>query len=71
LILQEEKDRKMELNDHGLERLVKDEIPKQILALTFEQQFGRILEGSTSLDLKMTSIKIGSGGSTLMNIQRK
>jgi len=28
----------MELNDHGLEVLVKDEIPKQILALTFEQQ---------------------------------
>jgi hypothetical protein len=37
LILQEENNRKMELSDHGLEALVKDEIPKQILALTFEQ----------------------------------
>jgi hypothetical protein len=39
LILQEETDRKMELSDHGLEVLVKDEILNQILALTltFEQ----------------------------------
>jgi hypothetical protein len=28
----------METSDHGSEALVKDEIPKQILALTFEQQ---------------------------------
>jgi hypothetical protein len=35
----------MELIGHGLETLVKDEIPRQILALTFEQELGRILEG--------------------------
>jgi hypothetical protein len=36
LIIQEEKDKKLELNDHGLEVLVKDEVYKQILALAFE-----------------------------------
>jgi hypothetical protein len=40
----------MEPSDHGLEALVKDEAPKQMLALTFEQQLGRILEGSSSLN---------------------
>jgi len=34
----------MELNDHGLESLVKDEAPKQILALAFEQQSERLME---------------------------
>jgi hypothetical protein len=35
--MQEKNDKKMELNDHGLESLVKHETPKQILALAFEQ----------------------------------
>jgi hypothetical protein len=39
----------MELS-HGPEALVKDEAHKQMLALTFEQQSRRILEGSSSLN---------------------
>jgi hypothetical protein len=38
----------MELSDHGLEALVKDEAFKQMLAFTFEQLSRRILEGSSS-----------------------
>jgi hypothetical protein len=40
----------MEPSDHGLEALVKNEAPKHMLALTFEQQSRRIPEGSFSLD---------------------
>ncbi len=36
--MKEQKDKKMELSDHGLESLVRHETPKQILALIFEQQ---------------------------------
>jgi hypothetical protein len=50
LILQEVKNIKMELSNHGLKALVKDEVPKQMLALTFEQQLGKILAGSSSSD---------------------
>jgi hypothetical protein len=37
----------MELSDHGLEALVRDEAPKKMLALTFEQS-RRILKRSSS-----------------------